>query len=56
MTKKEQMKMARLETENQLLRGQNAHHLQVYGDMVVELIDLRARLALIEMAVNGGFE
>lgn len=56
MTKKEQLKMAKLESENRHLRDQNRKHLEVYGDCVVELINLRARLELIELAVNGGFE
>lgn len=43
MTKSEQMKLQRLEIENQELRRINSRHIQVYGEIIGELVTLRTR-------------
>jgi hypothetical protein len=43
MTKSEQRKLQRLEIENQELRRMNSRHIEVYGDLIRELITLRSR-------------
>ena len=43
MTKSEQMKVQRLEIENQELRRMNSRHIQVYGEIIGELVTLRTR-------------
>lgn len=47
MTKAEQRKMQKLEIENAELRRMNSKHIQVYGELVGELITLRARNAYV---------
>ena len=53
MTAKEQQRMNRLEIENRELREQHAKHIQVYGDNLIQIIELKSRLELIEYAVRG---
>lgn len=53
MTAKEQQRMRRLELENAELRAAIANHMRVYGDTLVEIIDLKTRLELVRSAVNG---
>ena len=53
MTKQEQQKMRRLELENEQLRQLNNRHIDVYRDMVIEMIELKTKLQLIEDAING---
>ncbi len=52
MNSKETAKMRRLEVENEELKRVNSRHIQVYGDLLSELIDLRTRLRLVEEAVR----
>lgn len=47
MTKAEQAKLRSLELENAELREWQATHLRVYGDMLAELVELRAQLQLL---------
>lgn len=54
MTAKERQLMHKLEIENRELRAQHAKHFEVYRDSLIEIIDLRARLELVEMALRGG--
>lgn len=53
MTAKEQQRMQRLEIENRELREQNAKHARIYGDNLMEIIELKAKLELIESALRG---
>jgi hypothetical protein len=43
MTKSEQVKLQMLEIENQELRRMNSRHIEVYRDLINELITLRSR-------------
>ncbi|MFZ4538949.1 hypothetical protein [Propionivibrio sp.] len=56
MTAKEQQRMARLEAENDMLRERNGQHLRIYGDMLIEMIELKATLSLVGSAINGDGE
>lgn len=47
MTAKEQAKLRRLELENEQLRQQHRRHIEVYGEQSMELIELRAQIALM---------
>lgn len=53
MTAKEQQRMRRLEIENSELRDANKKHFDVHRDNLLEIIELRAKLALIESALRG---
>ena len=52
MNQKESAKLRRLEVENEELKRVNSRHIQVYGDLLSELIDLRTRLRLVEEALQ----
>jgi hypothetical protein len=52
MNAKESAKLRRLELENFELRVRNDKHIRVYGDMCVELIELRAKLELLKEIIN----
>lgn len=54
MTKKEQMKMQRLEIENSHLRERLAKAMDVYRDQLWELVELRTKLEMVELAIKGG--
>jgi len=54
MTKKEQQQMRRLEIENQELREMNAKHMGVYSNQLIEIIELKATIELIQEALNAG--
>lgn len=53
MTAKEKTKMLRLEAENKELREQIFKHIRIYGEQLIEIIDLRARVELVELAIRG---
>lgn len=53
MTAKERQKMQRLEIENRELREQHAKNMRIYGDNLMEIIELKAKLELIELALRG---
>lgn len=53
MTKKEQQRMRRLELENEQLREQHANHMRIYGDNLIEIIELKATIELIKTAMEG---
>ena len=53
MTKQEQMKLRRLELENERLREVNDKHIDVYRDQAIELIELRATIELLKEVING---
>lgn len=53
MTAKERQAMRRLELENAKLRAAIANHMRDYGDALIEIIDLKARIELVRSAVNG---
>jgi hypothetical protein len=52
MTKKEATYLRKLEIENAMLREQNTKHMQVYSTQIIELIDLRAKLQLLNEILN----
>ena len=52
MTKAESQKMHRLELENQELRAQHEKHMRVYGDNLIEIIELKATIELIRSALE----
>ena len=56
MTAKEKQKMRRLEIENAELREKISHQMRVYGDQLVTICEMRAKLALIDSALHGGDE
>lgn len=53
MTPKEAQRMRRLEIENAELREKILHHVEVYGRMLVEICELKAKLALVDSAIHG---
>ena len=53
MTAKDRQKMQRLEIESAQLREQHAKSMRIYGDNLMEIIELRAKLQLIESALRG---
>ena len=53
MTAKEENKMRRLEIENRLLRNSIANHMRVYGDQLITIVDLRAKIELIESVLRS---
>lgn len=56
MTAKERQKMQRLEIENAELREKIAHHMRVYGDCLVTICEMRAKLMLVDSALHGDTE
>ena len=53
MTAKERQRMQRLEIENRELREHQAKSMRIYGDCILEIIELKARLELIDLALHG---
>ena len=56
MTAKEAQRMQRLEAENRELREKVITHIRVYGEALVEIVEMRAKLELIASALHGGDE
>ena len=56
MTAKEAQRMQRLEIENRELREKITKHMSVYGNQLVLICELKARLELIDSAIHGGGE
>lgn len=56
MTAKELQKMQRLEIENHELRERIAKNMSVYGDQLILIIELKAKLDLVASALYGGEE
>lgn len=54
MNAKESARLRRLELENAELRAQNARHIEVYRDQLIELIELRAQLQLMREIAGEG--
>lgn len=54
MTAKEKQRMSRLEAENAMLRAQHEKHFKAYRDALIEIIELKATLGLVESALRGG--
>ena len=52
MTAKERQRLKRLEEENRMLRENHTKQLRIYSDLLVELIELKATLALVRSAVG----
>ena len=52
MTKAEAQKMQRLELENKELREMNSKHISVYGDNIIQIIELKATIELIKSALE----
>lgn len=53
MTTREHFRMKRLEIENRELRDKIANHMRVYGNMLVELAEMRAKLEMVDYALHG---
>lgn len=53
MTAKEQQQMRRLAIENAELREKITNHMRVYGQMLTEICEMRAKLALVDLAIHG---
>lgn len=56
MTAKESQKMQRLEIENRDLRERLIHHFDVYRNQLFEIVEMKAKLELIDSAMRGGDE
>ena len=52
MTAKERQHLKRLEEENRMLRENHAKQMGIYSDLLVEIIELKATLALVRSAVG----
>ena len=52
MTKKEKAHLLKIEAENAMLREANAKHISAYGNIAIEVIELRAKLAAIEAVLQ----
>ena len=52
MTAKERQRLERLEEENRRLRENHTKQLRIYSDLLVEVIELKAVLALVRSAVG----
>ena len=53
MTRKEQQRMLRLEIENRELRERLDHFMDVNRKMLYEIVDMKARLELVDYALHG---
>ena len=56
MTAKERQKLQRLEIENRELRHALDHSQDVGRKMLYEIVDLRTKLELVDLALHGGEE
>jgi hypothetical protein len=52
MTAKERQQMQRLQIENAELRAAVANHMRIYGDNLIEIIELKATLELVKEALK----
>lgn len=53
MTAKERQRMQRLEIENRELRQALEHNKDVNRKMLYEIVDLKAKLELVDLALHG---
>ena len=44
--------MTRLEIENNALREKISRHMEVYGDQLIEIIELKATISLVQSAID----
>lgn len=54
MTAKERQRMQRLEIENRELRQALEHHQDANRRMLYEIVELKTKLELVDLALNGG--
>jgi chromosome segregation and condensation protein ScpB len=54
MTAKEMQKIKRLEIENSELRAQIEKHMSVYRESLYQIVEMKTKLQLIDMAMHGG--
>lgn len=54
MTAKEKQRMKRLEIENRELKAVLSKHTDVYRNQLFEIVEMKTKLQLIDMAMNGG--
>ena len=54
MTAKEKQRMKRLEIENRELKSVLSKHTDVYRNQLFEIVEMKTKLQLIDMAMNGG--
>ncbi len=52
MTKKEQMQFRRLEAENQALRDKLEKHIEVYSNMLFEVVELKTKIEMVRFAME----
>lgn len=55
MTAKERQRMQRLEIENRELRERVSKDMSVYSDNLIEIIELKATLELVQVALEGHY-
>ena len=55
MTAKERQRMLRLEIENAELRERVSKDMSVYSNNLIEIIELKATLELIQFALEGNY-
>ena len=53
MTAKEKQRMERLEIENRELREKCDKHVEIYREQLYEIVEMRAKLELIESVLQG---
>ena len=56
MTAKEMQKMKRLEIENRELKAVLSQHTDVYRNQLFEIVEMRTKLQLIDLALHGDTE
>lgn len=54
MTAKERLRMQRLEIENRELRKALEHHQDVNRRMLYEFVEMKVKLELVDLALQGG--
>ena len=54
MTAKERQRMKRLEIENRELKAVLSKHTDVYRNQLFEIVEMKTKLQLIDMAMHGG--
>ena len=55
MTAKERQRMQRLEIEDRELRERVSKDMSVYSDNLIEIIELKATLELVQVALEGHY-
>jgi hypothetical protein len=56
MTAKEKQRMKRLEIENRELKSVLSKHTDVYRNQLFEIVEMKTKLQLIDIAMHGGYD